>query len=180
MSTSTIRRINFYGGSGTGKSTIAADVYVALKKRGYSVELVREVIKLMAYQKRFPKSFKQAKVFMDQLDLEDDLLEHVKYIVTDSPIHMNIAYAQHYGFEGWHDLLGLANKFETKYPSINFWCYRKWPYDPEGRYQTEEQSRQLDEIIRSIAERSIDLRRVFFDDMPFDSIIDRIELEMKR
>lgn len=174
------RRINFYGGSGTGKSTIAADTYAALKKRGHSVELVREVVKLMAYQKRFPKSFKQLSIFSDQLELEDDLLEHVQYIVTDSPIHMNVAYSKHYEFECWPELWDMADKYEAKFPSINFWCYRKWPYDPVGRYQTEEQSKQLDDIIRKVAESSIDSERVFFDDVPFDDMIARIETEMKK
>lgn len=173
------RRINFYGGSGTGKSTIAADVYAELKMKGYSVELVREKIKLMAYQGRFPTSFKQGKIFYDQLDDEDDHLAHVDYIVSDSPLHMNVAYSKHYGFEGWPDLLSLANRFEEKFPSINFWCHRKWPYRQEGRYQDETESMKIDDIIHDIAFENIARNRLHFMDMTILEFVACIEKEIK-
>ncbi len=173
-----IRRINFYAASGCGKSTLAAEVYARLKRSGYNVELVREVIKLMAYQGRFPKSFKQGKVFFDQLDLEDDHLEHVDLIVSDSPLHMNVAYSLHYGFECTSELLSIANKFDCKFPSVNYWSYRKWEYNVAGRYQNEDESKVLDKIIRDVAVNNIDGSRVFFDDMTLEDLIAHIRKEI--
>ena len=44
-------RVNFYGGPGVGKSTLAARVYAELNSAGaVSTELVREFIKTWAYE----------------------------------------------------------------------------------------------------------------------------------
>jgi len=42
--------INFYGGAGIGKSTIAADIFSKLKRKGYKTELVGEYAKWLWYQ----------------------------------------------------------------------------------------------------------------------------------
>ena len=40
-----MRVINFYGGAGIGKSTIAADIFSKLKRKGHKTELVGEYAK---------------------------------------------------------------------------------------------------------------------------------------
>ena len=42
--------LNFYGGAAIGKSTIAADIFSKLKRRGYKTELVGEYAKWLWYQ----------------------------------------------------------------------------------------------------------------------------------
>lgn len=42
--------LNFFGGAGIGKSTIAADVFSKLKRKGYKTELVGEYAKWLWYQ----------------------------------------------------------------------------------------------------------------------------------
>ena len=42
--------LNFYGGAGIGKSTIAADVFSKLKHKGHKTELVGEYAKWLWYQ----------------------------------------------------------------------------------------------------------------------------------
>ena len=42
--------INFYGGAGIGKSTIAADIFSKLKRKGHKTELVGEYAKWLWYQ----------------------------------------------------------------------------------------------------------------------------------
>ncbi|MBO6202243.1 MAG: hypothetical protein J6O13_01810 [Selenomonas sp.] len=37
-----MRVINFYGGAGIGKSTIAADIFSKLKRKGHKTEMVGE------------------------------------------------------------------------------------------------------------------------------------------
>ena len=44
--------INIFGGPGVGKSTVAADLFVIMKKEGYSVELVTEYAKELTYEKK--------------------------------------------------------------------------------------------------------------------------------
>ena len=45
-----MRVINFYGGAGIGKSTIAADIFSKLKRKGHKTELVGEYAKWLWYQ----------------------------------------------------------------------------------------------------------------------------------
>ena len=42
--------LNFYGGAGIGKSTIAADIFSKLKRKGHKTELVGEYAKWLWYQ----------------------------------------------------------------------------------------------------------------------------------
>ena len=42
--------LNFFGGADIGKSTIAADVFSKLKRKGYKTELVGEYAKWLWYQ----------------------------------------------------------------------------------------------------------------------------------
>ena len=41
--------LNFYGGAGIGKSTIAADIFSKLKRKGHKTELVGEYAKWLWY-----------------------------------------------------------------------------------------------------------------------------------
>lgn len=44
-----MRKINFYGGPGSGKSTVASQLYTDLKILQYTTELVREAAKDKVY-----------------------------------------------------------------------------------------------------------------------------------
>ena len=45
--------INFYGAPGTGKSTLACELFVYMKKHGYNVELASEYAKECVYEKKY-------------------------------------------------------------------------------------------------------------------------------
>jgi cytidylate kinase len=45
-----LKVLNFYGGAGIGKSTIAADIFSKLKRKGLKTELVGEYAKWLWYQ----------------------------------------------------------------------------------------------------------------------------------
>lgn len=158
-----IRRVNLYGGPGMGKSLTAAELYACYGKLGHSVEHVKEVIKLAAYRGEFPKSYQPLKIFSLQIDAEDGFLEHVQFIVTDSPIHLNVAYNKFYGFEGWEEMLSLANKWEAKMPAYHILMKRKWPYQTAGRYQDEKAAVFLDSFISDFVEQHLPADRVFHD-----------------
>lgn len=142
-----IRRINLWGGPGTGKSTKAADLFARLKTKGYSVELVPEYIKSWAYEGKSPKSFDQLFVFANQVYSEDRLLPYVDVIISDSPILLVSAYSKHHGFDYLQPLTEVAKNFEVKYPSLNFFLNRTFDYKQEGRFQKVEEVKNLDELI---------------------------------
>ena len=82
--------INLYGGPGTGKSTSAAYFYYLLKAQGKNVELVREYVKDWAWEGRKISTYDQIYFLGKQVRRESMLYGKVDWIVTDSPIMMNL------------------------------------------------------------------------------------------
>lgn len=146
---SSISRICLWGGPGIGKSTHAANVFASLKIAGCSVELVNEYIKAWAYEKRQLSGFDQVYIFAKQQRLEERVLRAgVQMIVTDSPLLMQCVYAKKYQFVGWRELLSIGKMFNELHPSLNYLLRRKnGTYQEEGRWQNEDQARQLDDEI---------------------------------
>src|SRR5690606_2311193 len=122
------------------------------KMSGYNVELAREVIKRWAYQNISPQSFDQYYLFGKQTREEDLLLNHgVDLVVSDSPVLMQAAYAKRYGVPRAEHLIDVALEFEKKFPSLNIFLDRTGiDYQQQGRFENEEEARQMDEMIRDI------------------------------
>lgn len=85
--------INFYGGAGIGKSTIAADVFSKLKRKGYKTELVGEYAKWLWYQNATDIVEDQLYLFAEQAHRTRTLEKYgVDFTVCDSPLPLNIIY----------------------------------------------------------------------------------------
>lgn len=142
--------INLYGSPGAGKSTTAAGLYYKMKTEGFSVELVREYAKRFAYQKRKVKKVDQIYFFNKQLNEEKDLYGTVDYIVTDSPIHLAAFYLEYnhkktYLTEAVNDYM---NELKSTTEIYNFFVNRNKPFNPEGRFETQEQAELIDEKLK--------------------------------
>jgi nicotinamide riboside kinase len=142
-------RINFYGGPGVGKSTLAASVYAELNRSGaVATELVREFIKAWAYEGREPDGWDQIYTFANQFYAEHRLAKAgVKVVVTDSPVLLQCMYAVLKDRTIGYHLISLATLYERAHTSLNFFVERRLAYDPSGRFQTPD---ALDEIDRHI------------------------------
>ena len=115
-----IRRINLFGRPGAGKSTAAAEIYNALKKEKFNIELVNEYVKTWVYMGREIKSFDQVYIFGKQLHAEDKILTSgVQFIVTDSPLLIQYCYATLSKDQIMDELYSMAMKFDKAFPSIN-------------------------------------------------------------
>lgn len=85
--------INFYGGAGIGKSTIAADIYSKLKRMGYKTELVGEFAKWLWYQNAADIVEDQLYLFAEQAHRTRTLAKYdLDFAVCDSPLPLNIIY----------------------------------------------------------------------------------------
>lgn len=154
----TIRRINFYAGPGTGKSTTACDVFAKLKNKviheqlDIQVELVQEYVKSWAWEGRKPKGFDQVYICAQQMRREEIPLRNgVDIIVSDSPLLMQCAYARKYNTPCWEHLVGIVEEFEKAYPSLHIFLERgDRPYVPKGRYETADEAKKMDEYIKSM------------------------------
>lgn len=134
-------RICLYGVPGTGKSTLAGYLYYELKKENYKIELVTEVAKLYAYKKISIDKYIQFDIFSKQYKREHDLLLNgVSYIVTDSPLGLNMYYNPR------KYLWNIVYEFEQEFPGIHIFCKRSkdFKYDETGRYEKERELFQME------------------------------------
>lgn len=146
--------INLYGGPGTGKSTSAAELYAILKRQGKNVELVREYVKDWAWEKRHISTYDQIYFLGKQSRRESMLYGKVDYVVTDSPVLMGAYYAQLFCplqvSEGVRTLT-LAyyrQAAEDGHRHIHVFLKRSKPYVAAGRYQSEDEAKQVDVGVR--------------------------------
>lgn len=137
--------INIYGAPGAGKSTLAAQIYAELSKKGESVELVREVAKQWAWEGRQPSVFEQIYITTEQMFKETSLYGKVKYVVTDSPIELGDFYNLYY-----HGNTALTNEWlievsKASYPNVESLVGLFVPIEPKlfqdtGRFSNLEES----------------------------------------
>lgn len=162
MSDKTIRRVCFYGGPGTGKSTTSASLFAFMKDRtvgtGYTVELVTEYVKKWAWQEIPVHGFGQVYIFAKQLRSEEiPLAGGANSIITDSPLYLSYLYEKYYesANRGLADnLLGIVRDFDKAYPALHVYLDRgDRPYDPLGRFQDHQVAIRIDKYIQDNLER---------------------------
>jgi RecA/RadA recombinase len=147
--------VELYGGPGSGKSTLAAGLYYALKKQGKSVELCREYIKDWAYENRKIGRHDQIYLMGKQVRRESLLYGKVEYIITDSPILLSGFYEHHY--QETDICTPACVKFleHSEVVRFPFLLKRNKPYNPVGRYETEEQAKVIDVEMGAYLERHL-------------------------
>ena len=144
--------INLLGGSGLGKSTIAALVFGELKMRKQHCELVREYVKELAWAGLGVGPFGQSVIYGRQLERESALYGKVDFIVTDSPLLLCPIYQSHYAGHDTikHVVFGdLKTAASLDVSHMNFLLKRQKPFDPRGRYENEETAKLIDKKVES-------------------------------
>jgi nicotinamide riboside kinase len=173
--------INLYGGPGTGKSTSAAYFYYLLKAAGENVELVREYVKDWAWEGRKISNYDQIYFLGKQVRRESMLYGKVDWIVTDSPVMMNLYYAQRYCPIGLAEgirastLSFYRQGVEDGHKHIHVMLKRNKPYASEGRYQTEAEAKEIDEgVHRVLADLKMPIVESFPDEPDLMKVLETI------
>ncbi|MEK6884226.1 MAG: AAA family ATPase [Nanoarchaeota archaeon] len=143
--------INLFGGADSGKSTTAAELFVALKKeRHYTVEMAREWVKdrVWAGDTCVLENNNQIYIFAKQLNLLKRLeIGDVNIAITDSPLLLSIIYGTNQSRLFRNLVLAEFRKFNN----INIMLERpNWGYDKAGRLQTYSEALEKDEEIESM------------------------------
>lgn len=141
--------INFFGGPGAGKSSMAAGVFSNLKSMNYDVELVTEFAKDKVWEEAYKVFEYQFFVCANQAYKMFVVSQHVKMVITDSPIIMGCAYNK-----GDNMLDAILKREYDKYNNINILLKRVKEYNTKGRYQTERQAKQKDTQIKEILKKN--------------------------
>ena len=136
--------INFFGGPGAGKSVTAMGLTSLLKRLGMSCEYVPEAVKGHVWDSNQRALSCQPKIFGDQLDEIHKVYGHVDFIITDSPLVINLLHdgfgvTEHY--KSW--IVEVFNMFDN----INILLTvdrSKHPYEEKGRYESAERAAEMD------------------------------------
>ena len=158
-----IRRINVFGGPGSGKSVLTMWLFAELKIAGLNIQFVDEYVKKWAYEGKPISSFDQIYLFAKQMYKEESYLRAgADLIISDSPILMIGAYATRNNDPFKDELISLATKFNEIYPSINIFLDREGiPYQRSGRYEDYEAAVATDKVILSVLSDNLKSFEVF-------------------
>lgn len=143
--------INILAGSGCGKTTTAAGLFYEMKKRGLSCELVQEFVKNWAYEGREIVQEDQFEILIEQYCREQVLYGKVDYIITDSPFILSPVYEKYnYGVNKTEAkaMMLMEEAKNSDVTHLNFLLNRTKPFVKEGRYETEEQAKEIDVAVK--------------------------------
>lgn len=138
--------INLFGGPGTGKSTLASELFALMKWKEYNVELIDEYAKELSWSKRTEDLGDQLYVVAKQQHKMARLRDKVDCIITDSPLVMALPYCKpDYYPETFPKL--VWDVFDS-YTNVNIFLKRHKPFHGVGRHHTEEESKYMDGVIK--------------------------------
>jgi nicotinamide riboside kinase len=132
--------INLFGGPGTGKSTLCAKIFVALKMQGFEVEMAPEYVKDLVWEESFKKIENQLYIFGKQHNRIYRLLRKVKVIITDSPLLNSIIY---YSGDNPH-FIPMVLWEHNAMNNLNFYIPRTFEYVENGRTQNLDGAKEVD------------------------------------
>ncbi len=134
--------VNLYGAPGAGKSTGAAYIFSQLKMRDINSELVTEFAKDKVWEGSKAVFENQAYIFGKQYFRISRVKDKVDVVVTDSPILLSCFYGKNDPVLG-EEFNTFVKKVSDSFRSLNAFIERVKPYNPAGRFQTEEQSDEI-------------------------------------
>lgn len=133
--------INLFAGPGAGKSTGAAYIFSKLKMARIDAELVTEFAKDKVWEENNEVFKCQFYITGKQAFKISRVFGKVDVIVTDSPIILGAIYADTQGLK--HASINEFDKYEKN--NINVFINRVKKYNPNGRHQTEDEAKAIDE-----------------------------------
>jgi RecA/RadA recombinase len=155
--------INFFGGPGTGKSTLAAALFAKMKKEGGKVELNHEVAKDLMWERLYETFSEQDYIFALQHHMLRRLVDrNIDYVIVDSPLLFSLFYMP---FDFPPSFRQFVEDVFYSYDNINIFLDRhdSVPYVQTGRNETEEQAKVIDNKMLQYFEMNkgrIDFKRV--------------------
>lgn len=164
--------INLWAGPGTGKSTMAAGIFAALKWNKIDCELISEYAKQIVWEESYNKLNNQIYLFGKQYSKHYNLEGKVKVVITDSPIPMGCVYDAGKTEYLKELIISEFNKFDN----LNFFLIRAKDYNPNGRMQTYEEALEKDvEIRQFMEENGIPYEEIIATEENVERIVERIK-----
>lgn len=118
---------------GAGKSTLASYLFTELKVRGFEAELVHDVAKDLVWEEDWKALNNQMYVFANQLQYLDKLVGKVEYVITDSPLLLQIGYYKERQQPAQKHFKKLCIAYANRYNNINIFLKSNKDVSPIGR-----------------------------------------------
>lgn len=167
--------VSFFAGPGARKSTITYDVFSKLKWKNINCEVANEYAKEKVWEKSFNTLDNQIFVFGKQHHRLWRLVGQCDVVLTDSPLLLSIIYDKEKRVELKNLVLSEFNKFN----SLNYFVERKAKFNPAGRIQNEEESKQIDCDIKLLLDsNNIKYKSIFGEKESVDIIVEDIITEI--
>ena len=140
--------INAYGSPSSGKTTLCARLFAALKDLGINAYLTMEVVKTWCIEGRAVGRYGQYVLFGQEVERQSRLFNKVNIGLVDSPVGLCGFYNWYYSGKTDNSLSVPCKEFyrraiEDGVKIFNFFLTPQKPYDPRARYQTEEQAQDV-------------------------------------
>lgn len=149
--------INFISGPSSGKSTVAAELFVALKKLKLNVEYLQEYAKQLVWLKEYDTLNNQQYVSNQYYKSIKAMDGVVDFIILDSSLLNGLYYNR-------NNLDNLSNIDKTEQliydyynqlTNINFFIHRlNIDYEQAGRIQSEDEAKSIDTHLINILNHS--------------------------
>jgi len=171
--------INILGGSGIGKSTVASEIFVYLKRKGCDVEFVAEYAKEWANIQKPVGVFGQAILYGQQLKRESALYGKFEYVITESPLILSAVYQKFYLENDpitYQVMFDLANASKCGVEHINVLLERVdlFKFHEKGRFETVHVAKLVDAAVKDMLD---DLDQPYITCRPWaEEIIKVLEL----
>jgi nicotinamide riboside kinase len=164
--------VNFFASPGSGKSTTASGLFYNLKTSGFNAELAGEYAKDLTWARRFLDLEDQLYIFGKQHHRLFRLQHDCDVAIVDSPLLLSLIYAPKYP-QCFRDTVKWA--FD-QYDNINFVVNRVKPYNPKGRRQSEDESREKhEEILNLLTEFGIHHYQVNGDEQGLKTVTEIVK-----
>ena len=144
--------INLLGAPSVGKSTTAGKLFATLKGMDLNAELVQEYVKTWAWDQRKISPYDQFYFFGKETHNQSHLFNKVDFIISDSPVMLTAFYQLYSQQENslreiCKHFYDMAEKLDGV-RVVNFLLTRKKKFSTKGRFHTEKQSDEIDELLR--------------------------------
>lgn len=148
--------INILGGPGSQKSLFSAAIILYLTLHGKSVELLPDYARSLVWQKDYPALRNQFLIAEQQYHMQELLDGQIQFLVTENALPQLMFYNEHYE-DNICDVAKTSDcirQWYGQFNNVNILVQRdEKPYVQTGRFQKEEQAREVDVGIRELLER---------------------------
>lgn len=159
--------INLFAGPSAKKTTTASTIFSYLKTKRYNAEFSAEFAKELVWDTDLSTLDNQIYLFGEQHRRQYRLLKKVDFIVTDSPLLMQLVYAKDacikFKDKNWLDPFeDMVDAVFNQYENKNYFLLRgNDAYQNQGRIQTEDEAKIKDAEIRYL----LDTKRVDYKEI---------------